>query len=455
MKRTIWKTLAGMVAMALLLSACVRPDPSGLSSAALQQTAIIETITSRLTEQALETVVAQATERVLPAQTSAPPTDTSAPVLPTETSVPPATQVPPTHTPVVPTSTAVVATSIPTVPVTPIVSPTDWAQFVQDVSTADGTTLTAGSKFTKTWRIKNIGTSTWTTSYALVFYSGNSMSGKASYPLPTNVRPGETIDLSIELTAPTAAGNHKGYWMLRNAAGTLFGIGNQANGSLSVSINVTTYRSDVIPASIYPYDFTSALCSARWLHNYNKITLPCSGFDENQATWAAVLMNPIFENGHKDDERTIWFHLDGKNEGWLQGVFTPYTVKAGDRFRAWIGCLDGSKNCNVVFSLDYIVGDGKLVNLGKWEQTYDDKIDKLDIDLSFLAGKDVKFLLGVTNKSSSAADVFWFVPSIQNFPPTATATATATATPTPTQIFTSTATEEPTATPTETQESSG
>ena len=45
----------------------------------------------------------------------------------------------------------------------------DWAQFVADVTVPDGTSYAANTAFRKTWRLKNIGACTWTTSYALVF----------------------------------------------------------------------------------------------------------------------------------------------------------------------------------------------------------------------------------------------------------------------------------------------
>ena len=50
---------------------------------------------------------------------------------------------------------------------------TDRAQFVADVTVPDGTRYDPGATFTKTWRLKNIGTCTWTTSYTLVFDSGD------------------------------------------------------------------------------------------------------------------------------------------------------------------------------------------------------------------------------------------------------------------------------------------
>ena len=55
----------------------------------------------------------------------------------------------------------------------------DWAQFIADVTVPDGTTYTPGATFQKTWRLKNIGTCTWTTSYALIFDSGNQLGARA------------------------------------------------------------------------------------------------------------------------------------------------------------------------------------------------------------------------------------------------------------------------------------
>jgi hypothetical protein len=113
-------------------------------------------------------------------------------------------------------TTSVIATSIP---------PTqtcDVAQFVDDVTVPDGTTLKPNETFTKTWRFKNVGTCSWTPSYAVVFSSGDSMNGPATQALTGNVNPGQTVDISVELTTPAAAGNYKGFWKLRNAAGVHF-----------------------------------------------------------------------------------------------------------------------------------------------------------------------------------------------------------------------------------------
>lgn len=98
----------------------------------------------------------------------------------------------------------------------------DLAAYASDVTIPDGTNMEPGEAFLKTWRLSNIGTSTWTTQYALTFVEGEQMSGPASVPLTTNVPPGGAVDISVNLVAPQATGTHRGYWQMRNANGQLF-----------------------------------------------------------------------------------------------------------------------------------------------------------------------------------------------------------------------------------------
>jgi len=87
------------------------------------------------------------------------------------------------------------------------VSRCDAIQFLGDVTYPDGSLVTRDKNFVKTWRFKNIGTCSWTPSYALVFASGDLMGGPSAVALPRNVNPGETIELSVTLTAPDRKGN--------------------------------------------------------------------------------------------------------------------------------------------------------------------------------------------------------------------------------------------------------
>jgi hypothetical protein len=134
----------------------------------------------------------------------------------------------------VPTSTFTVPAPV-VVPSTPTLTPTitatvptgvcNQATFVDDITIDDGTTFTFGQTFTKTWRLKNSGTCTWTSGYALIFDHGDAMSGPASQQLTTGtVPPGSTLDISVNLTAPSTAGSYRGYWRLREPGGTSFGL---------------------------------------------------------------------------------------------------------------------------------------------------------------------------------------------------------------------------------------
>lgn len=140
----------------------------------------------------------------------------------------PATEVPPTSEPptVTPTSTVEpTATMTPTVTTTSI--PCNLATFISDVTIPDGTELTKNTAFTKTWRLKNIGSCAWTSGYQLIFDHGDQMSGPASKQLTSGVvNPGDTVDISVDLKAPDPAGSYRGYWRMRDAGGVVFGLSN-------------------------------------------------------------------------------------------------------------------------------------------------------------------------------------------------------------------------------------
>jgi len=132
-------------------------------------------------------------------------------------------------------------TETPTPSITPSPTPTeipcDRAEFVMDVTIPDGTDMDPGEAFTKTWRLENNGSCTWTTDYDLIFVDGEDM-GPDVVALTGTVSPGETIDVSINLTAPSDPGNYKGYYKLRNAGGVNFGIGSGANIAFYVEIEI-------------------------------------------------------------------------------------------------------------------------------------------------------------------------------------------------------------------------
>ena len=126
----------------------------------------------------------------------------------------------------------------------------DNAAFVGDVTIPDGTTVSPGETFTKTWRVQNSGSCTWSTSYVLTFNSGEAMSGSSTI-FPYSVSAGNQMDISVSLTAPTDLGTYVGYWKLQNSAGTIFGQ------TLYVQITVATSTSTSTPTITYTPTITS------------------------------------------------------------------------------------------------------------------------------------------------------------------------------------------------------
>ena len=99
---------------------------------------------------------------------------------------------------------------------------TDNASFISDITLPDGTVVSPGQALTKTWRVQNSGTSTWGSGYQLVFTSGEQMGAPSAVNVPVTA-PGQEVDISVNITAPSEGGSHWGNWRLRNPQGTYFG----------------------------------------------------------------------------------------------------------------------------------------------------------------------------------------------------------------------------------------
>jgi hypothetical protein len=130
------------------------------------------------------------------------------------------------------------ATPLPDVPTDETIPENDRAEFVDDVTVPDGERYAPGSHFTKTWRLKNTGTTTWTTGYALIYISGTLMDAPPTVQLPGEVAPEATIDVSVNLVAPADEGIYQGFWKLRTAAGQIFGVGEDGVDAFWVTIAV-------------------------------------------------------------------------------------------------------------------------------------------------------------------------------------------------------------------------
>jgi hypothetical protein len=377
------------------------------------------TTTSTVSPSQESTVTATVTQQVLPTNTLQPTatwptstntvqsTPTSTIPAATNTTQPTATVQTPTRT-FTPTQTNTAAAYPTATATTSGSSHCNWASFVKDMSVPDRTRFEAMTSFTKTWRLKNIGTCTWNTNYALVFDSGNSMSGPLSVNLPHNVAPGETVDISVPLVAPGYPQLYTGYWKLKADDGTLFGIGSKAIGVFWVQIQVV----ETLGNSYVLFD---EYCNASWLTNKGAIGCPGS-YDTTNGS-ITRLYNFFVEGGaERKDQASLITIPGGGAGGFITGTFPPYHIKAGDHFHTHIGCLDDHPGCDISFTLSYLDMNGVSHSLfGPIGQTDDGYMEEFDISLDAYQNTTVQFVLTVQNNGSSTDDyAIWFYPIVWN-----------------------------------------
>jgi hypothetical protein len=199
------------------------------------------------------------------------------------------------------------------------------------------------------------------------------------------------------------------------------------------------------------YDFAANACSAAWFSSAG--SLPCPGTDGDQKGFLLKVSSPKLENGTTDSRLGLLTFPQNIFNGYIQGIYPSYKVKAGDRFRSIVNCQFGATSCYVVFRLDYQTGTGPITTFWAFVEKYEGQFFQSDIDLTPLVGQDVKFILTVLATGSPTGDrALWVAPMIFNpagvsatpsstpvtFTPTSTKTPSS-STPTPTPTGTNTA----------------
>lgn len=95
--------------------------------------------------------------------------------------------------------------------------------FAGDVTIPDGTQMSPGQSFTKTWRMLNNGSCAWEPGFIFNIVGGESMGGVA-VTLNQRVEPGRQIEISVPMVVPKdKTGELKGTWRLADANGNYFG----------------------------------------------------------------------------------------------------------------------------------------------------------------------------------------------------------------------------------------
>ncbi|HQK42296.1 MAG TPA: NBR1-Ig-like domain-containing protein [Anaerolineaceae bacterium] len=148
----------------------------------------------------------------------------------------------PTYTPF-PSPTIAAPTAVVGTPAAPAPQPTAPSgtkcyqmEFLGDVNYPPDTIVSPGDTFIKKWKIKNTGTCTWTTDFDIILVWGDKIgkNGDIAY----DVKPGDTYEVEVKVTAPMTAGTYIGYWMMTDNQGARFGYGPGGDYSLAVKIQV-------------------------------------------------------------------------------------------------------------------------------------------------------------------------------------------------------------------------
>ncbi|MBI2334093.1 MAG: peptidoglycan-binding protein [Chloroflexi bacterium] len=235
-------------------------------------------------------------------------------------------------------------------------TPCNLASFVGDVTVPDNTNFIVEKPFTKTWRLKNAGTCTWTSAYQLVFDSGERMSGPESKQLTTStVAPGETIDISVDLIVPGLAGTYKSNWKIKDDKGEVFGL---ASGPFWVQIKVKrggvvvwhTYKQGDTATEVYAlqyllrdHGYTNLLVDgifgaetlAKVKNFQNKNDIEDEDGIVGPETWEALVIN-VSQGGNGDAVRAVQYLLQKKYGYTLEvdSIFGPITAQAVKDFQS-------------------------------------------------------------------------------------------------------------------------
>jgi hypothetical protein len=194
------------------------------------------------------------------------------------------------------------------------IKPCYSANFVSDVSIPDGTIVTPGQSYWKTWRVLNSGSCTWDSTYKFVFIDGDLMGGAYVYNFPGAASPGETVDIPVQLYAPEVVGTYTGNWKIEAPDKTIFGVG-QYDTPLSVQVVVVSGTpSNNKTAS--PYDITNVTID---------VSRRCTAANTFYTIKASITsngpVNAIF----------TWMQSDGNNQGNRKITFTEASTKVTSR----------------------------------------------------------------------------------------------------------------------------
>jgi len=177
-----------------------------------------------------------------------------------------------------------------------------------------------GEGFTKTWRVQNAGSCTWTPNYLLKYAYGNVQAARmngTSIKIPGNVLPGQTVDLSVALIAPMEPLTYQGFWQMENGLGQQFGQ--------AIWVAITTFSDQTNPAATPLPQPTGNYCVVTTVAPIKAITVHGS-FD---AVWTVKNISGSDWSMDSVDYR----YISGTEMHETPVYDLPQTVKDGDTIK--------------------------------------------------------------------------------------------------------------------------
>lgn len=315
------------------------------------------------------------------------------------------------------------------------------------------------------------------------------MGAPSATAMPANVAPGETVDISVNLTAPERTGEYLGFWQFEDPSGRRFGVGNSGNELVWVKVHVylrpaatatllllpsntptlipaplgspspiassapltaeSPSPSPTLPVSVV--DFARDACTAIWFSAGN--ILPCPQPNIDSQGGIEILSQATLEDGSISNNPALAISPNLLQGATLQAIFPDIIVQPGQMFKAIVGCEGLANPCSAIFHFGYQDSDGVIRDLWAIGEFSDGQNTTVSVDLTPLANQKVRFVLSVTSlTANSRGRALWIAPRIlesqmplqtlqATYSPTATETlAPGQATITPSPIPTATTT---------------
>lgn len=311
MKQKFVKTLSLLAACALFIGACGAPTPAEPTpDVAAVATAAVQTAEARFTQQALIDLATQVASA------------------PTATATLEPEQILSTATPG--------AGPNPSNEYTPGCV---YATYVADVTVIDGMVILPGTTFTKTWRIKNSGSCKWDANFAMIQVGGDTMSEQTRFPLTRITYPGQEVDVSVTLTAPTTNGKYASQWRLAVPGGGSAGVG-QIDSNLTVSIEVSDKPKNAFAVTSVVYGPVvrdpKKGCDAKGARYAFSATITVNGAGELVYQWDRQPFDGVFEGGR------LKFSEAGSKQVFFAWTMTPDHVQNIERWVALRATYEGA-----------------------------------------------------------------------------------------------------------------